>query len=162
MAITLANEYGLFDSPKTTQNISSLCCCGDLRIPHVKKMLYIYSTGLATRLRRVNPLAGISVPSLKKHQPTNLSGAQSELYRAMNGWIELHDLSSMASDMLYASPQSTRELISQGKHISVLRRFELFLSQWWETYENIDGMSFNLSGSCSVLTWFTFFSALRF
>lgn len=110
------------------------------RVPHLERILYIYMSGLAARLRRQNPLSEIPRSLLLKQITVDPLQQPSKWLEVFNRWIDLIELGNVANQALGSSAQNTQKKASDAKFNAMIRHFSRSLSQWWEAFSSVEGI----------------------
>lgn len=139
-ALSLAHELGIFDDEKLSsgrslENIQSEGFSSIERTAYrcgrVRKLLYVYTEQLASRLgcTAMFPQSVNLFVSGQVSQWDKTKGGE-RWQNIMSAWIELTKLVKSVSDMLFPSPAFTTQLLSSGRYIGLLEHFQPLLNSW--------------------------------
>jgi hypothetical protein len=141
----VATENGFYDNQERKHEVLEIYRDHGSRVPHIQQILYIYTSHLASRLKRPNPLAAVSILDLKEEidaaTSKMLADQGSEWQPVLNGWLDLVELGQAASQVLYKRPQSTTKASNEGNSVILVRHFTQALSQWWKNFETLSSTS---------------------
>lgn len=114
------------------------------RSPHIRQLLYIYSSQLASRLKRTNPLGDIAVSRAKANIVSDSREdhveTQPQWHRLLNGWLDLIELIQVAFQALYSSLQSGLNAPNESRQAAMVRHFARSVSEWWHGFRSLDSM----------------------
>lgn len=138
--MSLALENGLFGDD-STPNAPSKCSGGNARVLHLKRILYIYVTGLVGRQRRPNPLSGVSRAWVNKFNTSNGIQEPSGWLEVLDRWIAMVEIGNLANQALRVSLRTSQQQGKDANCDAMIHHFSKSLSQWWVEVQSLEGMS---------------------
>lgn len=126
-SISLAHELDVFrDDDKLTGIKSQIEIMRSRRL-RARKLLYIYTNQLASRLgcTSIYP-QNIGSSLVGSYTPTDTVRWDA----FMNSWTELTKLSKSWSDLVFPSPTATKQLLHSGRYVSLLEHYAPLLEEW--------------------------------
>ena len=150
LAASLAFEARIFDPSQALED-STLCSGAAVRIQHMRRILYIFVTSLAARLRRPNPFQDVSssIFVTDKNSVTSQLSV-SKHTAAFDVWIELIELGNVAGQALASCARNVDKQVRDNKLTSITRHFSRSLHRWWEDFQKLDGILINHSARCEA------------
>ncbi|KAF2755155.1 hypothetical protein EJ05DRAFT_494195 [Pseudovirgaria hyperparasitica] len=132
-ALTLAHERGVFDDEKKLaigkDQPQAYTERTTTRFLRTKKLLYVYTEQLSSRLGHTSMVPqGLNQTVQGRRSGASKSGDEWQAF--MTAWIDLTKLLKSVSDMFFPSPVYTKQILSNGKYISLLEHFQPLLDQW--------------------------------
>lgn len=130
LAITLAHELGVFDSPD--DDIGG-------RVEEklrIKRLLYLYSQQLSLRLGCPNmfPLGDQSFLQFSIAASPERNQTMRDREILLSKWIEITKLLSTATHMFFSSKTAIRNILRTNQYVSLLEHFQPLLSRWHEDF----------------------------
>lgn len=139
-ATSLAYELGIFTEDGAVSVLNSNTT---ERHSRIQKLLYVYVNQIATRIgcasmlpQNISHLVSVSFSSAP------LSTADHNWSRFMDHWIEITKLMKTALDLLFPSATVTKQILLNGRYITLLQHFTPSLTTWHEKFLSLKGGRF--------------------
>lgn len=140
-ALTLAHELGIFDTsshdddmPPASSDIETA-----RRIFRLRKLCYVYLHSLSTRLNWSSPLDNndkLLKTIINQSEtaytfgPVILTKYEHKWHRIMALYLDLTILVRNATEMLFRSKRSTKEIVRTGKYVGLVENLAQILAAW--------------------------------